>query len=67
MSAWKAPGFKFYTEAMRAWMGGYEPRIAREWARPAAGKPRDAEAAERLRDARERGAQAWRGKEKVTP
>jgi hypothetical protein len=53
----------FFTPEMRAWLGGYRPRIAAELCAPAAGKPRDAEAAERLRDARERGSDAWRVKE----
>lgn len=62
-AAWAKPGFLFYTPEMRAWLGGYRPRIAEEICAPAMGKPRDAEAAERLRDARERGSDAWRVKE----
>lgn len=60
MSAWRTPGFRFYTDEMRAWLSGYEPVIAREWAQPRAGKPLDAAASERLREAQMKGANSWR-------
>lgn len=58
---WRTPGFKFYTDEMRAWLGGYEPVIARELCAPAAGKPLDAAASDRLREAQMQGANVWRG------
>ncbi len=53
---------RFFTAEIQAWLGGYVPRIASESCEPAAGKPTTPEAAQRLADAQERGANAWRGK-----
>lgn len=31
---WQQPGFKFYTDEMRRWLGGYEPVLAQQMCTP---------------------------------
>ena len=57
---WQEPGFRFFTPEMQAFLGGYVPTLGAHYAAPAMGKPKDAAAAERLADARRRGALARR-------
>lgn len=58
MKPWEAPGFRFYTDDMRAWLCDYEPQLAAADCAPKPGRPRTEEARENLVRARAKGAAA---------
>jgi len=62
MKPWEAPGYRFYTEAMQRWLGGYVPTMADVMSAPKKGRPATEEAAQALRTAQVTGAEAHRAK-----